>query len=285
MNAPAHEFIPIEIITPNLAAIFLATSTGNVRFQSPGKMVSTHRVSYFADCMREGKFYLTEPIRFDANGVLFDGHHRLHAVIQCGISQKMMVHRDCPREAPVDDGRFPRGFAAHLRLNHPELHWVNHKHVALAEVMHCGLDLTWPTKFSRSERADFFLKHNEPIRSAYSLFTKKSPGINVAPVHGAFARAYYHIPQILLVDFSSFLQDGMPRDGNWRPEYGTVAKLIRALHKSAKLSKSATGRREQYALTVRALEAFADGHKLQHLHPAKVDPFPLTGVLGELQLV
>ena len=77
----------VETITPQKAQEYLAKSGGNRNISKPV-------VASYATTMREGKWILNgEPIVFDVDGVLLNGHHRLHAVIQSNVPIQTFVTR------------------------------------------------------------------------------------------------------------------------------------------------------------------------------------------------
>lgn len=75
-------------ITPELAAAWLEnTNTRNRRIRE-------HRVNELAKDMASGRWHDTmEPIKFDKNGVLLDGQHRLAAIVAAGVPIEMLVIR------------------------------------------------------------------------------------------------------------------------------------------------------------------------------------------------
>lgn len=83
----------IEIITPELAAAYLATFGGN-RKRRP------FWVSDLSEMMRNGTFMLThQGLAFNTSGQLFDGQHRCLAIIEYGEPVRMMVTRGVNEEA------------------------------------------------------------------------------------------------------------------------------------------------------------------------------------------
>jgi hypothetical protein len=77
----------VETITPQKAQEYLAKSGGNRNISKPV-------VTSYATTMREGKWILNgEPIVFDVDGVLLNGHHRLHAIIQSNVPIQTFVTR------------------------------------------------------------------------------------------------------------------------------------------------------------------------------------------------
>ncbi len=83
----------VETITPQKAQEYLAKSGGN-------RNISKGVVNSYATTMREGKWLLNgEPIVFDLNDVLLNGHHRLYAVIQSNTPIQTFVTRGVEHEA------------------------------------------------------------------------------------------------------------------------------------------------------------------------------------------
>lgn len=87
-------------VTPEQAEKWLAANLAN-------RTVRTARVREYATAMREGRWlYTADPIRFDEDGRLIDGQHRLMAVVKAGLPVEMHVVRGLAREAQdaVDTG-------------------------------------------------------------------------------------------------------------------------------------------------------------------------------------
>lgn len=104
--------VKVEVITPETAAAYLATSIGN-------RSMSSARVHQYAEDMREGAWELThQSIAFDDDGVLVDGHHRLTAVTVAKKPVTMLVARGVASDAysAIDVGR-PRTLADATRLS------------------------------------------------------------------------------------------------------------------------------------------------------------------------
>lgn len=70
-------------VTPEIAMEWL---TGSEHI-GPNRTLSKRRIATFAAAMRRNEWKMTgEAIKFDKNGVLSDGQHRLHAVIEAEMS-------------------------------------------------------------------------------------------------------------------------------------------------------------------------------------------------------
>ncbi len=88
-------------ITPEKARKYIANQVNN-------RKVKNRRVSQYAKSMRDGKWKVDtgEPIKFNKDGQLFDGQHRLQALIDANIELDFWVALDCPNDAfqYVDQG-------------------------------------------------------------------------------------------------------------------------------------------------------------------------------------
>jgi hypothetical protein len=89
-----------EWIDPNAAAFYLAANTHN-------RHVRPRRVAQYASDLTAGRWALNgETIKFDRNGQLVDGQHRLAAVVESGIAMHTLVVRGLEPQAQetVDSG-------------------------------------------------------------------------------------------------------------------------------------------------------------------------------------
>lgn len=87
-------------VTPTLAGQLLNANTGNRRLRKD-------HVHDLAQRMRRGEWRLSpEAISFDVNGRLIDGQHRLNAIVDSGVTCRMLVVFDAPAEsfAVIDQG-------------------------------------------------------------------------------------------------------------------------------------------------------------------------------------
>ena len=82
MNDPEIEFVDV---TPQMAREWLATDQSNRKLKKGA-------VAANARDMKAGKWNMTgEPIKFDTEGRLIDGQHRLQAVVQAEVPVRMMI--------------------------------------------------------------------------------------------------------------------------------------------------------------------------------------------------
>jgi len=80
----------IESISPKIAEKYLATMVLNRQHKDA-------TIAGYANDMINGKWLLTpQAIAFDEDGHIFDGQHRLRAIIRCGLTIDMLVLRGFP---------------------------------------------------------------------------------------------------------------------------------------------------------------------------------------------
>lgn len=81
--------IGLRVVTPEQAAIWLATSQQRVK---------PHRLAPLVDKMRTGRWRVghpsERPVGIDKRGKLFNGNHRLRAVVESGQTVTLLVRED-----------------------------------------------------------------------------------------------------------------------------------------------------------------------------------------------
>ena len=101
-----------ELVTPVIAQQMLES-------MGPNQKVSQGHVDYLAGAMKSGEWIEAagDPIRFNDQGELIDGQHRLWAIIETGLSFFFTVTRGLPVEAMgvLDTGR-SRSLKAFLEI-------------------------------------------------------------------------------------------------------------------------------------------------------------------------
>lgn len=93
-------------IYPQMAQMMLNTSTGN-------RKVRGIHVKRLAEAMLRGEWRVTsQGIGFDVTGALRDGHHRLHAIVQSGVTVELPIVLGMPMSAyQVTDTGLRRTYA------------------------------------------------------------------------------------------------------------------------------------------------------------------------------
>lgn len=87
-------------VTPYIASEMLTTSSGNRKLNMPNVLNLKAEMTNGEYDWRTG-----ETIKFNNNGVLKDGHHRLKAVIESGTTQTMLVFIGAVKSEKMDTGK------------------------------------------------------------------------------------------------------------------------------------------------------------------------------------
>lgn len=164
--------ITIEQITPDIAQDYLALNSRNRALRRP-------RVQMYADQMLKGEWLLTgDPIRFDPDGVLLDGQHRLAGVILAGgtnpdIVIPMVIARNVETAAfKVLDSGLQRSVGDALGIGHVTDKLVKGAVVRIIITVERGLDPRQPrdrTSITRTEASDFYAAHEGAIVAAIGV--------------------------------------------------------------------------------------------------------------------
>lgn len=155
--APHMPTASVEMVSPDTAAQWLAQNTIN-------RNIRNSLVRTYARDMAAGNWQLTgEAIKFDTDGCLRDGQHRLNAVIQSGATVPMFVIRGIAPEAQsvMDTGaKRTAGDALALRG------YKNASTLAASARLALNLEQsgreripTHNTMFTHSEVADYIEQH------------------------------------------------------------------------------------------------------------------------------
>lgn len=99
------------IVTPQLAKRMLEHNFANNR------NINDRRVETYANDMKKGEWKFNgEAIKFNKQGELMDGQHRLHAVIRANVPVKMAVIRDIDNDVYLFDKMTPRSTAQSAKM-------------------------------------------------------------------------------------------------------------------------------------------------------------------------
>jgi hypothetical protein len=176
------------IVTPQMAMQYLDTNHDNRR-------VNQDRVKLFAEDMRMGRWKLNhQGLAFDENGELFDGQHRLWAVIEADKSIEFMITKGLSRDVvtTIDAGR-SRSIA-------DQLHMVDHVPNSNRVVAALNAMRNIPTKHRNGfstygmikEETD---KYKKEIEWVLKYYTPRNCRLMKAPVAAALMYAYSVNPE------------------------------------------------------------------------------------------
>lgn len=237
------------VITPHIAAYWLQSNTFN-------RSISRKAVSKYATDMADGNWRLNhQGIAFDDKGVLVDGQHRLHAVIESGASVRMLVTYGADRTG-IDELR-PRSTADVIKFGGLS-DWIGTKEVQIARAMLVAADGDKQISSSTSSIAKFADAHKDNIQATARMFRSNKRGLP-ASLRGAVAIALDTVPSDVVASFVEILYTGCPESRS-----DIAALKLREYAITHELS----GRAAQIGMmkvTMRALKAFWDRHEIGSL--------------------
>lgn len=130
----------ILTVTPKMAINFLKRNKNN-------RKVSKQTVTKYKFQMNKGQWLLSpDGLSFDTNGDVLNGQHRLHAVVDSGVSCDFVINYDVPKEvfSVIDTGKNRSGgdVLSTLGIKYPSV-------VAAAVKRHIMLDISPNDSVSR----------------------------------------------------------------------------------------------------------------------------------------
>ena len=162
----------VETITPDLAKEYLKSNIENNR------RINRNRVLVYAKDMASGAWQLNgEGIRFNENGELIDGQHRLRAIIMANRPVDILVTRDISNDITVFDRGYTRATYSSLRMGGYEKEIANSYTVALAKLClltRAGSKAKSYMLLSDNDVLEFLIKNQDDVMSVYELCVKNS---------------------------------------------------------------------------------------------------------------
>lgn len=247
-----------ELISPDVATKYLETMVTN-------RPLAQSQIDKFARDMTNGEWKRThQGIGFDWDGHLFDGQHRLWAVIESGVSVWMLVTRglDPDSNAGVDNGKnrtvtdtlFYRGKKAGKLES------------GIARLLILA-DIAQPT---RSEVVETYERHEEAITTVVGFFPSRTARLVQAATLTPLTRAWYHPPyREKLEKFATVFTSGRASDSE------EPIILLREFLLFMKATGGGNISKEIYWKTERALYAYLHGQRITKLFAAPKELFPL----------
>lgn len=241
-----------KLITPGLADAMLQNNTNN-------RNIRPNHVNEMVRDMQAGKFQMNgDAIRFDRNGTLLDGQHRLHAIRKSGLSQTMLVIENLdPQSMKTIDGGVKRTNGDRLSM-----HGVKNGAMvaAMINVMNILAQNNFNVRLTPQEIFDIFDRHPSLIASAKEA---NGAAYGLASILGAFHYIAHLTGYGDLVDeFVTTFKTGYtqtPRD----PALTARERIIRM-----KASPEKPHRDYVIAVVATAWEAKRTGRELQTIRPA-----------------
>lgn len=255
----------VMLVTPEQAQAWLE---GNVH----NRTVRDSKVEQYGRDMVAGRWMLThQGIAFDKAGTMIDGQHRLFAIMNTGVSVRMMVTYNAEMETQaVIDGGLIRTMVDVGKLAYGKD--VTGMQFAIAKMLAAA---TLTGTLTRQEQMAAYETHRDAILYATDRFgSKKVRGVTVVPVLTVIARAWYSAPHDKLASFCELLITGDP-GSNTVAGYKTVVALRNYLMQRPKSNVKASITTLIYRKTERALAAWVVGENVSMLYPATSELFAL----------
>lgn len=222
---PVEQFAYLQTITPELAAEWLQKNNPNNR------NIRTRLVVSLAEAMKRGTFVVNgDCIRFDDQGMLLDGQHRLSACIRAGVAFQTLVITGLDRNVlPTIDRNTTRSAGDTLRM----LHGVTDYNVT-AGVITMLLNLRMPDVFTSSVNSgsptsqdieQFYTDHKEQLIRVPSV-TAKCKHLAQPSIVGSCYVLFYKQNPVIAEEFFEKLAHGENLDRT-NPVYTLRDRLMR----------------------------------------------------------
>jgi hypothetical protein len=243
-----------ETITPDRAREYLATVDQQRR-------VTKSHVARLARSMSAGHWRMTgEPIQFDKQGHLINGQHRLHAIIQSGVTLPVLVLRGLDHSVyeVMDQGR-PRSrseTAATLGIKNAS---------GVSASTQILIRLKYGTEVDRVQvdNAEImeFIKVNRDMVEEAGVQARRY-GVLPASTYGAFLFLAMHASRDRAMEFAELMATGAGLELG-HPALTMRNKASAIKHSKNRLEESRTSK--LLPLLVRAFDAFVDGQSLHKI--------------------
>lgn len=182
-------------ITPEIAEKWLQKNTCNYRNLKPTK------VALYAREMKDGRWEENgEAIKFYSDGTLFDGQHRLAAIVQAGVPVNMLVIWGIKKDVRACDIGSPRSSMQILKTMTDNPRTCNTAIIAMASRIVTN-DLDTHKQAPRMETIDYIVKHQD-LLSVLPDIVDKGKGHAISRNAACYLAAYIHLkmgtdPQII----------------------------------------------------------------------------------------
>lgn len=147
--------VRIELITPEAAKAYLQNNMIN-------RNINEKRVAAYADDMKKGEWQLNgEAIRFNENGELIDGQHRLSAIVKANIPVQMVVMYEIDNSVSIYDRGRIRSVTDSLLIDGMDRRIATTTCVAIAK-LHYAVQKS-AGAFSDSQVKSFLVKNQDTL--------------------------------------------------------------------------------------------------------------------------
>jgi hypothetical protein len=257
----------IETITPGMAADILRGNTRN-------RTLRKGLVELYAGEMKAGRWLEThQGIAINCDGTLLDGQHRLAAIVESGVSQRMVVTRGVPSASQIAmDDHAKRTAADSIGLDRG-IH-VDATTVAIARgvVRYSKND---NTQISKQEVASIMDVLRSPMEFVAPFIATKQRGVTASCVWCAVALAWFYVRDVgRLAEFCRILT------GQEMAESDSDKAAVMLREWLLRTGAPSNVQHEAFRKTQRAIVAFMDRSPIGKLYGTAVHfPWPLVDPL------
>lgn len=158
--------VRIETITPAKAKEYLSHNMVN-------RLLNKARVDAYARTMKSGNWQLNgEAIRFNKNGELIDGQHRLNAIIKAGIPVSIVIMTDIDNAVSIYDRGRNRSVSDALIIEGMDKRLANNTFVSAAKLHYIVHGTT--RNITDDEVRKFLFENEEALASITDLIPSTS---------------------------------------------------------------------------------------------------------------
>jgi hypothetical protein len=257
-------------VNPKMAQQFLNSMRKN---RNP----RIRKVEYLTKQMIDGEFHPTHhALGFDSHGRMFDGQHRMLALIKSGKTLPFWICKNVPdKSMPYCDKNVTRTIAQSLVI---DCTIANKADARIAVV-----NSIWTYPYSLSHGSDLpTIEETKKILSTYEeeieyvlsmLSSNERNGIRTAPVRACVARAMKYVDKSKIDRFCQLLKDPSEQISS---EESAPTKLVLYCANDPTKWATESSRKDLYCRTQRAMKAFVEKEKLGVLKPIYEDLYPLV---------
>lgn len=249
-------------ITPDMASSFLEKNTSN-------RSLSKETVKAYSSDMMNGNWSTThQGIAFYDDGTLADGQHRLHAIVNSGVTVTMMVTTGIPRKdcLNIDNHRIRKTHDAFKIAGQDD--WISDQSVVSMARMSLSI-FKKKDKASNIEILEFIESNKPHFLFVKTITAQHRKGIS-APLLAALVAAHKSgIAESILSELVSILYSGISSE----PYHVTAIKL-RDVLRDTKQSGS-TARKEIFLKSQRAIQAFSIKQPISKLYTPETPIYEL----------
>lgn len=263
------------LITPELASALLLHNKNN-------RNLRPMLVRQYAEDMRQGNFHMThQGIAFYENGDLADGQHRLHAIVESGVSVWLQVTIGEKVTGHIDIGAKRTELDA-LRICNPAMSWANSRAVAMVNILKSVFPGTGIVTLT--DKQAYLAANRTAFEFALDTYRGTVKNLCSSAISLAFAMAYMDgVDPMVLKSAAGLLATGMLPDAP-DPASNTMLSLRNYLQGHSGRSGSAYNKQVLY-VTAHMLNRYVHGQSAVRVSVPTKFPFGVYDMDGVRSVV